>query len=923
MTTVPFFAPTLGQVASRTYYEVARLSMLDQWWQWLVLLLIVLAIGGLVWLLYRLDGVDIPRGTRWALMLLRLAAFAGLLLFFLKIEKRSERKLDKHSRAVLLIDTSQSMGLTDAPDGTAATSRMSIVTQTLESGLIQDLRDAHDVVVYRFDEDDTPVELAMLPRTGEVDAEGTRQTAEELLAADRRDAQRFWYAAAFFLATAGMGLLAHLTLGQFVRNREGESWALLVFVACLLVAGVFAAIIQLRQPAWGWRQIFLGVPVEAAAVKEQLAGDVSAEASTGSAAIGWLSQLSPQGLETRLGSALQYLIDKERGGPVAGIAVFTDGNSNAGTSTRDAVALAQQAEICVHFIGFGTDRQPTNVRLIDCEAPERVYPGDQFKLRGFVQAFGLAGQQVTVELTSESVTETQEASQAPRYEDEQLVTLGDDGEVSTVEFDVVPGRVGERIYTLTVRPPVDDFDATDNAQAARVEIVDRKLKVLLLAGGPTREYRFLRDLCYRDQEIFSSVYLQSSPAGAAQEANEVLDQFPSNAEELFEYDCLLAFDPDWQALNDAQIELVERWIAERAAGLLLIAGPVHLPEWTTLRRETRAAKTLKGLYPINFFRRASTRLARRQSTNQPTPLVFSDEGRQSRDLWLGETPVESERLWAEFPGVYTTFPVSSVKAGATLLASISDRSVDGVPAYMVEQFYGAGRVFYIGSGEMWRLRALDPNYFEQLYTQLIRHISQGRLLRDSSRGVLMLGKNRCTLGETVVVRASLLDAQFRPYAADAVEAEIVRPDGIRQPLQLVSVRDAAQAGNYSGQFTATLEGEYRVELVVPETDDLEQLSREVRVRVPELEVETPQRNDAVMSAFAAATGGNYYPGTNDLGTDTLRRELSAALVPQDQVTYTPGSPDSEFQVRLLGWLMALICGTLSLEWLIRRLNKLA
>ena len=47
--------------------------------------------------------------------------------------------------------------------------------------------------------------------------------------------------------------------------------------------------------------------------------------------VDWTGQLEPRGSETRLGDALRYLIDKERGGPAAGIAVFTDGASNAGT----------------------------------------------------------------------------------------------------------------------------------------------------------------------------------------------------------------------------------------------------------------------------------------------------------------------------------------------------------------------------------------------------------------------------------------------------------------------------------------------------------------------------------------------------------------------------------------------------------------
>ena len=73
---------------------------------------------------------------------------------------------------------------------------------------------------------------------------------------------------------------------------------------------------------------------------------------------------------------------------------------------------------------------------------------------------------------------------------------------------------------------------------------------------------------------------------------------------------------------------------------------------------------------------------------------------------------------------------------------------------MAGQFTGPGSVFYLGSAEMWRLRAVDETCFSQFYTKLIRHVSQGRLLRGSSRGVLLVGQDRYLLGNTVEVRAN-------------------------------------------------------------------------------------------------------------------------------------------------------------------------
>ena len=106
------------------------------------------------------------------------------------------------------------------------------------------------------------------------------------------------------------------------------------------------------------------------------------------------------------------------------------------------------------------------------------------------------------------------------------------------------------------------------------------------------------------------------------------------------------------------------------------------------------------------------------------------------------------------------------KPGATVYARYADPDLAGsgdeLPIYMAGQLYGAGRVFYLGSGEMWRLRAMEESYFEQFYTKLLRYVSQGRMLRGSRRGNLSVDRDSYLLGSTVDVEARLTDAQHKP-----------------------------------------------------------------------------------------------------------------------------------------------------------------
>jgi len=634
--------------------------------------------------------------------------------------------------------------------------------------------------------------------------------------------------------------------------------------------------------------------------------------------VDWKADLLPQGSETRLGQSLRTAITDERTGPIAGIVVFSDGSQNAGIDPAVAIAAAKDAKIPIYTVGIGSDRRPSNVRISDLVAPARAYPGDSFQITGYLQSEGLSDRTVAVELTSRPAGEENQKSEG-KLEASERVTLGGRGEVVPVKFDITPEERGRRVFSLRVKAPPEDSNAADNQQEADVEIVDRKTRVLLVASGPTREYIFLRNQLKRDQEIVVDVWLQSAAEGASQDANEILESFPSTPQQMFEYDAVVAFDPNWREMEPAQIDLLERWVAEKAGGLVVVSGPVEMDRWV---QDPKLAK-IRGLYPVEFNRRMTLFEEGRFGATTPWPLAFTREGLEAEFLWLGDSATASQQVWEEFPGVYGFYNVRGAKPGANVYARYSDPEAAAgseQPVYLAGHFYGSGRVFYLGSGEMWRLRAVDDRYFEQFYTKLIRHVSQGRLLLGSSRGMLLVDRDRYLLGGTVVVRAQLSNEQFEPLEVPSVTLQIVRPDSTTEALQLMP--DASRKGMYAGQFTALVEGTYRLELAVPDSNS-ELLTRRIQVRVPDVERENPERNDALLAELAKRTGGMYYVGADSVLGSRGVPPLAAQLKDRTETTYLAGVTDREFEFDWMRGLLIVMCGALCLEWLIRRLSKLA
>jgi hypothetical protein len=825
----------------QTIYELSRLQRFDDERLPLVIMsAVAIAVVAVVWYLYRRDTVELSRPVRVGVALLRTVALAGLFVFFLGVERRTTREIVHNSQVAVLVDVSQSMGLSDRGNASAkASTRVAEVADALSSSpLLTDLQQIHDVNVARFDRDVEPV--LTLPKRSE--SRESRVKSQELR----------------------------------VKSQEPDG--------------------ALGSPA-------LDSPLSA----------LDSQPS----ALDWSAALAPRGVETRLGQALADQLRTYANAPLAGIVVISDGAQNAGVDPAAATEAAREAKVPIFTIGIGSTEVERNIALRDLVVPARAFPGDTMEVTGYVQANGYKGRIVEVELTRRRSTDP--AGSGSPVETDRMV-VGADHEMVPVSFELEPDEVGTFIYQLRLSPPPDDGNPRDNEREAEVDVVERKTRVLLFASGPMRDYQYLRNQLFRDRTMTVDVLLQTAQPGISQEANEILDTFPSTAEELFQYDCIVAFDPDWTQLGAEQVKLLERWIAEEAGGMITIAGPIETAKWL---RSTEHAK-IRDMYPVSFQERLTLLDEGQFGGEVPWPLAFDRAGREAKFLWLGKTAEESEAAWEDFPGVYGYYSVKGEKPGATVYARFSDPEA-GLsaqrPVYMASQFYGAGQVFYVGSGELWRLRRVDPSYFEVLYTKLIRHVSQGRILRGSARGALLVERDRYELGETVVIRARLANEQHEPLTVDSATAQLLKPDGVTEPLKLSA--DADRPGMYVGQATVLQEGTYQLALSVPGSDE-EPISRYLQVRVPDLERTHAERNEKLLAQIAQETGGAYYKQLSAaIHGEDGEKPLSQAIPSRAEVKVLKGAPDQQFAQSQMKWLLGAIAGSLFLEWIVRRLNRLA
>ena len=164
------------------------------------------------------------------------------------------------------------------------------------------------------------------------------------------------------------------------------------------------------------------------------------------------------------------------------------------------------------------------------------------------------------------------------------------------------------------------------------------------------------------------------------------------------------------------------------------------------------------------------------------------------------------------------YAVKDAKQGARVYARFGDpdTAIDNTqPIYMAGQFYGSGRVFFMASGEMWRVRAVDDTYFEQFLHEVGPVGPPKGRLCDSNRGALVdsgpLCLKRSDSRTSHSPRRPASPADNGPRA----ERMLVQPDNTRLPLVLKKVKDEGREGIYVEQFMALQEGDYRLELRTP------------------------------------------------------------------------------------------------------------
>lgn len=624
-----------------------------------------------------------------------------------------------------------------------------------------------------------------------------------------------------------------------------------------------------------------------------------------------LNDALPTALRNRtdLGQAISTAIDDGAGNPLAAIVVFTDGGANKGMSAEAIAALARRAKTRVYAVGLGATTDPMNVRIANITAPAATPLNDPFEVRVEAVAAGIEATNMQIELVTEPLQNAHGGGNERVIESRNILLGGDRASVTEL-FRVTPTQAGEFSYRARIAPlPGEPLEA-DNQRDTTVLVTDEKLRVLLVSGRPSNDYRLVTALFTRDKTIDLSCWLQSADERAVRDGDTQLTELPRKPEEIFSYDVVLLMDPSPTDLDSAWAVLVRRLVDEFGGGLFFQAG-THFS--SRFLRDPRM-QDLVAILPITPDADADVRLSEDGPYRlAPITVEIPPESTGHPLIALSSDPSVSREIWSALGGVWWYLPVQREKPIASLLLrAVGERVRGGSAPLLAAQPFGAGRVAFMAYDSTWRWRGTAEPYFNRFWVQAVRYLSQARREGSSRRGTIVIERDVVNVGESLNIEARVLDASFAPVSEPRLDATLEAADGSQSTIPLTPI--VGREGWYAGRATALVEGAATVRVPLPGARGGDNsLSRRVRVVRPELEMQTLRMQSDALSRIAEASGGRLV---------SLRDAAALATeIPSGSVVKPPIRIGDE-ALWDRGWLMALIAGLLGLEWTLRRRNQL-
>jgi hypothetical protein len=608
-----------------------------------------------------------------------------------------------------------------------------------------------------------------------------------------------------------------------------------------------------------------------------------------------LDPVSATGQTTDIIGSLSSILEEHRAAPPVGVLLLSDG---AHHKSNTGLEFLQQAGVRVVAVGVGSPATYRDIRVAGVQAPTLAFLHYPVEVTATVQTWGYRGERLPVVL-----------KRAGQVVSTQTVHVATDTFEQQLQFEIVPEDIGEHTYTISIAPRLGEALTDNNHKDFPLSVARDKIRVLLVCGSPTWNYRFLRQSLKHDPSIdLISFVILRTPTDVVNVPESQLSLIPFPTQRLFtqelkNFDLIIFENFSFQFYFPwYYLENVRKYVMEGGA-FAMVGGSLAFAQGGY------AETPIEDILPVSL----------RPDRNDYRPITqrmtLTEEGKVHPITRLAADPGENQRIWDTIPDLDALNVVGRLKPSATVLGVSSRRFEDGQDAPLLAiQRFGKGRTLALMSDYTWKWNfqmagRMDSNqYYLQFIRQAVRWLIRDPVLKQVR---IMADGNEFPLGSEMSGTVQVLRDDYQPAAEALLHAKLRSPGGTEIQVRPVPT---GNPGEFRYRFPAKEEGLYAFDVqatIGTETHEANQLL--LRAYRPGEENQQAAPNHALLREIADRTGGAFFTLS-----DPTRPNITSLA---EFFGGTPGYKvlaETRYRLRETLPLFLLVLGCLAVEWWWRR-----
>ena len=594
------------------------------------------------------------------------------------------------------------------------------------------------------------------------------------------------------------------------------------------------------------------------------------------------------------------------GRKLAGAVVLSDGADNA--ALAEGLTPAARAEL--RALGVPVTAVAVGSGSLKDLAVERVAVDDFAFVRNTVTievglaARGFGREEVPVVLRREGAVVAR-----------ATVKLEPGKERYTVPLSFAPDTTGTFVFTVAAPVYPGEAVAENNSRSFVLRVIRDRVRVLLVAGRPSWDERFLRALLKQDPnvDLISFFILRTSTDLAGPQEELSLIPFPVSeifGEQLRTFDAVLFVNFAYQPYRSLDIERylpALRDYVKNGGAFAMLGGEQSFGE-------ARYGQTaLSEVLPVDALDGLGI-------SSEPLRPRLTTEGRRHPVTSLVAGDAANEAAWGALPPLPDVNRTRALTAGAgaQVLLESPGVQVDGRPAPVVAvREVGSGRSLAIttDSSWFWGFLAAEEGGSNRSYQRFWNNALRW-LVRDPALTPVQVEPDRPAVepGEPVGLSISVRAPDYGPGAGAPVSAELVSEEGrvvargeaVAGPDGVAHL-ELATPGPGAYKVVASARPRCSAGAPCPSDAPVEHATGAVAARASSVEDSDAAPRPELLRAVAEVSGGTF---------STIDRGLPEVRLTEPEVVEVGRRKDVPIWDR--AWFLAGLVLSLAAEWVLRR-----